>query len=160
MTDRGLTIGTLARQAGVNVETIRYYQRRGLLVEPTKPPRGVRHYSGADVARIHFIKSAQRLGFALDEITLLLRLEDGTHCVEARVRIFSQEHAGEASAQGPLPQMPPHASNHSIRFMGNHSRCSVANRNGREADTHRNHPTDHFWANPVLPQQAILPGAF
>lgn len=84
MTVQGLTIGTLARESGVNVETIRYYQRLGLLRQPDKPPGGARHYGEADVGRIGFIKSAQRLGFTLEEIGLLLRLEDGTHCGEAR----------------------------------------------------------------------------
>jgi len=84
MTSEVLTIGKLARLAGVNVETIRFYQRRGHLHEPKKPLGGVRHYSESDVSRIHFIKSAQRLGFSLEEISLLLILEDGTHCVEAK----------------------------------------------------------------------------
>lgn len=78
------TIGGLARACGVNVETIRYYQRLGLLREPPKPAGGARHYGEADAARLGFIKSAQRLGFTLEEIGLLLRLEDGTHCGEAR----------------------------------------------------------------------------
>lgn len=82
-TDR-LTIGGLARQAGVNVETIRFYQRRGLLSEPERPLGGIRHYTAADVARVRFIKSAQRIGFTLEEIAQLLRLEDGAHCGEAR----------------------------------------------------------------------------
>lgn len=84
MKDQELTIGTIARQAGVNVETIRFYHRRGLLPEPQKPLGGVRRYNQGDVARLRFIKSAQRLGFTLDEIGLLLRLDDGTHCAEAR----------------------------------------------------------------------------
>ena len=84
MKDQELTIGTIARQVGVNVETIRFYQRRGLLPEPPKPLGSVRRYSQGDVARVRFIKSAQRLGFTLDEIGLLLRLDDGTHCAEAR----------------------------------------------------------------------------
>ena len=84
MTNQVLTIGKLAKLAGVNVETIRFYQRRGHLHEPKKPLGGVRHYSESDVSRIHFIKSAQRLGFTLEEISLLLKLEDGTHCVEAK----------------------------------------------------------------------------
>ncbi len=78
-----LTIGTLAKVAGVNVETIRFYQRIGLLPMPPKPYGGIRRYSGADVARVRFVKSAQRLGFSLDEINDLLQLEDGTHCDEA-----------------------------------------------------------------------------
>jgi MerR family mercuric resistance operon transcriptional regulator len=79
-----MTIGILAGNAGVNVETIRFYQRKGLLPEPVRPHGGVRHYGATDVDRVRFIKSAQRLGFSLDEIDSLLKLEDGTHCNEAR----------------------------------------------------------------------------
>jgi len=78
-----LTIGIFAKTAGVNVETIRFYQRKGLLPEPDKPYGSIRRYGEADVARVRFVKSAQRLGFSLDEIAELLRLEDGTHCDEA-----------------------------------------------------------------------------
>lgn len=78
------TIGVLASQAGVSVETIRYYQRRKLLAEPAKPTKGVRRYSGNDVERVRFIKSAQKLGFTLEEIAELLRLDDGAHCRDAR----------------------------------------------------------------------------
>jgi MerR family mercuric resistance operon transcriptional regulator len=80
----GLTIGALAREAGVNVETIRFYQRRGLLPEPQRAYGHVRRYGAVELARVRFIKSAQRLGFSLDEIADLLRLEDGAHCDEAR----------------------------------------------------------------------------
>ncbi|KPF70232.1 MerR family transcriptional regulator [beta proteobacterium AAP99] len=79
-----LTIGVLADAAGVNVETIRFYQRKGLMNEPDRPLGGIRRYADADLARVRFIKSAQRLGFSLDEIADLLRLEDGSHCTEAR----------------------------------------------------------------------------
>lgn len=79
-----LSIGAFAKAAGVNVETIRFYQRKGLLPEPDKPYGSIRRYDEPDVARVRFVKSAQRLGFSLDEIGDLLRLEDGTHCEEAR----------------------------------------------------------------------------
>ncbi|MDY0146883.1 MAG: Hg(II)-responsive transcriptional regulator [Halothiobacillus sp.] len=78
-----LSIGVLAKSAGVNVETIRFYQRKGLLPEPDKPYGSIRRYGEADVARVRFVKSAQRLGFSLDEIAELLHLEDGTHCEQA-----------------------------------------------------------------------------
>jgi MerR family mercuric resistance operon transcriptional regulator len=78
-----LTIGELAKSADVHVETIRFYQRRGLLVEPKRPMGGIRHYGEADSARIRFIKSAQRLGFNLEEVLQLLSLDDGTQCNEA-----------------------------------------------------------------------------
>lgn len=78
-----LTIGSFAKAAKVNVETIRFYQRKGLLPEPDKPYGSIRRYGEADVTRVRFVKSAQRLGFSLDEIAELLRLDDGTHCGEA-----------------------------------------------------------------------------
>ena len=78
-----LTIGAFAKAAAVNVETIRFYQRKGLLPEPVRPYGSIRRYGGGDVARVKFVKSAQRLGFSLDEIDELLKLEDGTHCGEA-----------------------------------------------------------------------------
>ena len=78
-----LTIGAFAKAAGVNVETIRFYQRKGLLLEPDRPYGGIRRYGASDVMRVRFMKSAQRLGFSLDEIAELLRLEEGTHCEEA-----------------------------------------------------------------------------
>ena len=80
-----LTIGRLARAAEVNVETIRYYQRRGLLEEPAKPPSGRRRYSSDAARRLRFIKRAQQLGFTLEEIKGLLRLEDGRSCRETRL---------------------------------------------------------------------------
>lgn len=78
-----LTIGAFAKAGGVSVETIRFYQRKGLLLEPDKPYGGIRRYCETDVARVRFVKSAQRLGFSLAEIADLLRLEDGAHCDEA-----------------------------------------------------------------------------
>jgi MerR family transcriptional regulator, mercuric resistance operon regulatory protein len=84
MTQEIFTIGALAKKAGVNIETIRFYQRRGLLVEPEKPLGGIRHYTESYVRRVRFIKQGQKLGFSLDEIVELLSLEDGQHCCEAQ----------------------------------------------------------------------------
>ena len=80
-----LTIGNLARAAGVGVETIRYYQRRGLVEEPSKPMGGHRRYAPEAARRIRFIKRAQQLGFTLEEVTSLLALEDGGSCRETRL---------------------------------------------------------------------------
>ena len=80
----GATIGALAETAGVNVETIRFYQRKGLMPEPEKPYGSIRRYGAAELARVRFIKSAQRLGFSLEEVGELLKLEDGARCSEAR----------------------------------------------------------------------------
>lgn len=80
-----LTIGKLADAAGVNIETIRYYQRRGLLDEPPKPLGGHRRYSGDQAKRIRFIKRAQVLGFTLDEVSALLTLDTACACSETRM---------------------------------------------------------------------------
>jgi len=82
---RDLPIGAFAAAAGVNVETIRFYQRKGLLPEPRRAYGSIRRYGASDVARIKFVKSAQRLGFSLEGIAGLLTLEDGRHCDDARV---------------------------------------------------------------------------
>lgn len=81
---RSMTIGTLAREARVNVETVRYYQRRRLLGVPARPMGGVRRYGEDALTRIGFIKRAQDLGFTLDEIASLLRLERFSTCRPAR----------------------------------------------------------------------------
>ena len=79
-----LTIGALASRGGVTVETIRYYQRRGLLEKPTKPRSGFRHYTSDTVKRVRFIKRAQALGFTLEEIVALLALDERKACLETR----------------------------------------------------------------------------
>ena len=79
-----LTIGILAKRGGVNVETIRYYQRRGLLQKPSKPLEGFRRYPLESVKRVHFIKRAQNLGFTLEEIHGLLDLDERKACLETR----------------------------------------------------------------------------
>jgi len=83
MNHSALTIGRLAHVAGVNVETIRYYQRVGLVREPAKPREGFRIYPTETVMRVHFIKRAQQLGFSLRDIGHLLELGDG-HCEDVR----------------------------------------------------------------------------
>jgi len=80
-----LTIGHLAKAAEVNIETIRYYQRFGLLIEPKKPAQGYRVYPEQSITRLRFIKQAKRLGFNLKEIAELLQLGDG-QCEDVRAR--------------------------------------------------------------------------
>jgi MerR family mercuric resistance operon transcriptional regulator len=79
-----MSIGALAAAAQVGVETIRFYQRKGLLSEPQRPYGGIRRYGQRDIDRVRFIKSAQRLGFSLDEVAELLSLDDGALCLRAR----------------------------------------------------------------------------
>lgn len=79
-----LSIGQVADAAKVNIETIRYYQRRGLLTEPAKPLGGHRRYTSQAVSRLRFIKRAQMLGFNLDEIENLLGLDGINSCSDTR----------------------------------------------------------------------------
>ena len=79
-----MTIGQLAAAAVVNVETVRYYQRRGLLPTPLRPSGGIRRYTSQALSRVQFIKRAQALGFSLDEVKSLLSLHDGRACSTAR----------------------------------------------------------------------------
>lgn len=69
-----LTIGSLSKQSGVNVETIRFYERSGLLPAPQRTPSGYRSYRAEDVRRLRFIRRGRELGFSLEEIRELLEL--------------------------------------------------------------------------------------
>jgi MerR family mercuric resistance operon transcriptional regulator len=84
-THQEYTIGRLAIAADVNVETIRYYQRIGLIDEPSKPLQGFRKSPHETLEQILFIKRAQQLGFSLQEIAELLELGEG-HCRDIRER--------------------------------------------------------------------------
>src|SRR2546422_5616514 len=108
-----LTIGQVATAADVNIQTIRYYERRGLFPTPRRTPAGYRQYAGDAVARLRFIKHAQELGFSLKEIQerseehtselqsrlhLVCRLllekkkKKKTHCLEQPTRTNQTEH--------------------------------------------------------------------
>ncbi|MGQ0655947.1 MAG: Hg(II)-responsive transcriptional regulator [Betaproteobacteria bacterium] len=80
----GMTIGALAEAAGVHVETVRYYQRRGLLHEPRRQAGSVRRYDADAVKRLRFVRRAQELGFTLEEIKNLVRLGETPNCRGAR----------------------------------------------------------------------------
>jgi MerR family transcriptional regulator, copper efflux regulator len=84
----GLTIGRLAKAAGVGVPTVRFYERRGLLPEARRRPSGYRNYDQSAVLRIRFIRHAQELGFSLSEVEELLglRMDPGRSCADVRVR--------------------------------------------------------------------------
>ena len=91
---RRLTIGELARQAGVGVETVRYYQRRGLLPQPSRPARGYRVYSVDVLAKLRLIRRTKALGLSLAEINQLLALRSRQRaaCGELRALLL-QRHA-------------------------------------------------------------------
>ena len=84
----GLRLGELASQGGVNLETVRYYERRGLLPKPPRTAAGYRTFDAAAVRRLRFIKQAQALGFSLKEIRelLALRVDPRASCADVRRR--------------------------------------------------------------------------
>lgn len=81
---KSMTISQFAAAATVNVETIRYYQRRKLLALPDRPLGGIGRYGLEALTRLRFIKRSQSLGFSLDEVHTLLSLEDRQSCGEAK----------------------------------------------------------------------------
>jgi Hg(II)-responsive transcriptional regulator len=122
-----MLIGQLAKRAGVHVETVRYYERRGLLPRPVRTASGYRTYEPAVVARLCFIKRAQGLGFTLHEVEELLALRAGdsaacellgrrtrekTTLVRQKIReLLSLERSlsrlsAECEAQGPTGECP------------------------------------------------------
>lgn len=94
-----MTIGTVADRAGVGVETIRYYQRRGLIAEPPKPISAFRQYPEETISRLRFIKRAQQLGFSLKEIRELLSLRLGGGASRQDVRTRAEAKLGELEAK-------------------------------------------------------------
>ena len=105
-----MTIGALARTGGVGVETVRYYQRRGLLAEPARAD-GVRRYGASDARRLRFIRAAQEAGFTLNEIGELLALDAGedrarAHALaQARIAAIDAEVAKLTAARGALEKL-------------------------------------------------------
>jgi MerR family copper efflux transcriptional regulator len=123
----GLSIGDVAKQAGVHIETLRYYERRGLLASPPRSTSNYRLYSEETVHRVRFIKGAQELGFSLKEILelLSLRAEPTTSCedirehaeakikdIEAKIRSLQAMKRAlaklvtECSGSGPITECP------------------------------------------------------
>ena len=89
-----LTIGQVADRAGVRADTIRYYEKRGLIPKPSRRPSGYRAFPEETIRRIRFIKRAQELGFTLDEIGQLLRLRESRRAECADVRHIAEHKIG------------------------------------------------------------------
>lgn len=87
---KGMTIGRVAKQAAVNLETIRYYERRGILKQPSRRPSGYREYDSETVRLIRFIKRAQDLGFTLNEIKQLIELRENPRRSRTRMSALAE----------------------------------------------------------------------
>jgi len=90
-----VTIGGLSKQTGCNIETIRYYERIGLLPKPPRTEGGHRLYEREQIKRLVFIRRSRELGFSLDEIRTLLRLVDGKRYTCQEVKTLMEEHLGD-----------------------------------------------------------------
>ena len=90
-----LSIGILSRQSSVNVETIRYYERIGLMPRTTRTEGGHRLYGQAQGRRLGFIRRTRELGFTLDQVRTLLRLVDGGRYTCAEVKRITVHHLDE-----------------------------------------------------------------
>ncbi len=106
-----MKIGELAREAGVHVESIRFYQSLGLMPRPPRARGSVRRYGEDAVDRLRFIKRAQALGFSLSEVKLLLVLSAGEHCAETRsvakekVKLVERKISDLRAMQGALKKL-------------------------------------------------------
>jgi MerR family transcriptional regulator, mercuric resistance operon regulatory protein len=90
-----LTIGKLAEATGVNLETVRYYERIGLMPRPARTAGGYRSYEPNHLRRLNFIRRSRELGFTLDDIRGLLRLVDGHRYTCVQVHEITVRHAGD-----------------------------------------------------------------
>ena len=98
MAEQAIQIGELSRRTGCNIETIRYYERIGLM--PAPPRRGrYRSYGGEDVGRLGFVRRARELGFTLDEVRALLGLAGGGQASCAEVRTLAASHLTDVRAR-------------------------------------------------------------
>ena len=88
-------IGALARESGVNIETIRYYEKIGIMPKPARSSGGYRLYMVQHIKRLTFIRRGRELGFSLDELRDLLRLVDGRSYTCAEVRALTLDHVAD-----------------------------------------------------------------
>ena len=93
--DSTLTIGALSRRTGVNIETIRFYERIGILAKPPRSAAGHRIYRQEQLMRLGFVRRSRELGFSLDEVRRLLRLVDGGSYTCAEVKAITLDHLAE-----------------------------------------------------------------
>lgn len=89
------TIGDMGRATGTKIETIRYYERIGILPKPARSTNNYRDYGQAELGRLSFVRRARDLGFSLDQVRALLRLSDNRSCDCAGIDRIAQEHLQE-----------------------------------------------------------------
>jgi len=120
-------IGQTAREAGVNAQTLRYYERRGLLPQPNRRGSGYREYSDEAVRIVRFIKRAQELGFSLDKIEELVRLRGVKRAERQRVRAIAQRKIADIERKVERLQSMRHALEHLVDACerGGRAECQI-----------------------------------
>ena len=98
-TSDGLPIGVLSKQTGCNIETIRYYEKAGLLPVPARSPAGYRRYGRMHLQRLTFIRRARALGFSIEEVRTLLKLADERKRPCGEVRVVAGAHLKDVQAK-------------------------------------------------------------
>lgn len=93
--NKELSIGGLSERSGVNIETIRYYEKIGVMPEPARSAGGFRIYAAEHVRRLHFVRRGRELGFSLDELRDLLRLVDGHAYTCGEVHALTIQHLAD-----------------------------------------------------------------
>ena len=99
MTNHAIQIGELSRRTGCNIETIRYYEKTGLLPDPPRTDAGYRVYSAAHATRLRFILRARELGFSMEDIRGLMGLGDGAAPTCAEVKERTERHLADVRAR-------------------------------------------------------------
>ena len=94
-----LGIGSLSKQTGCNIETIRYYEREGLLPDPPRTDGGHRMYAEEHLKRLTFIRRSRKLGFTLEEVRGLLKMADGEHYTCAEVKTMTLDHLADIKSK-------------------------------------------------------------
>ena len=97
--DSTLTIGALSTRTGVNIETIRFYERIGILAKPPRSAAGHRIYRQEQLMRLGFVRRSRELGFSLDEVRRLLQLVDGARYTCAEVKAITLDHLAEVRSK-------------------------------------------------------------
>ena len=98
-TSDGLPVGVLSKQTGCNIETIRYYEKAGLLPVPARSPAGYRQYGSTHFKRLTFVRRARALGFSIEEVRKLLKLADERKRPCAEVRVVAGAHLKDVQAK-------------------------------------------------------------
>jgi MerR family mercuric resistance operon transcriptional regulator len=90
-----ITIGEMSRRTGVNIETVRYYERVGVMPKPRRTEGGHRAYDGDQLKRLHFVRRSRELGFSLDEVRAMLRLVDDGALTCGEIHAITVDHLAD-----------------------------------------------------------------